>query len=438
MSEQQGLLAGFAKIDVTPDYPVGLRGYANDETRISEMVVDNIYVTCIALTEGEETILMYTIDNCACEQPMADRIRACVTAATNIPGEKIFCAATHTHSAPSIGTLECGVRYRGEFLRACVKAAQDALADRAPAKVLAAKREIEGMNFVRHYVKQSGGIAGVAFGSFKGDPAVAHTTEPDKQLLLIKFQREGLHKSILLVNWQGHPDCSAEIGKLNIAASYPGPLRDALTAYTGDLVAYFTGDDGNTVIHSAMKSDNHDYNWREYGVKMAELAYDAYKDLQEVEGTGISTNRRVLELETDHGKDHMIDQALEVIKVWKEVGLPEGMELAKSYGMSSVYQANAIRNKYNMDKTRELEINAFRVGGIGFTGGSYEMFSEAGLAIREGSPYEYTFLLTGNFSYIPSERAYDYQCYEAVTGYFARGTGEYLADQYIDMLHEIK
>lgn len=437
MSEQQGLLAGFAKIDVTPDYPVGLRGYSDDETRIHEMVVDRVYATCIALTDGEETILLYTLDNCACEQPTAELIRKAVTPVTGIPGEKIFCSATHTHSAPSIGGYN-GKRYKGDLVLACVQAAREALADRAPAKVFAGKREIEGMNFVRHYVTKNGSIAGTAFGSFKNNPAVEHAVEPDKQLLLIKFQREGLHKSILMVNWQGHPDCSAEIGKLNIAASYPGPLRDALAAYTGDLVAYFTGADGNTGIHSAIKEKNHDLNWREYGVKMAQLAYEVYKNLQEVEGTGISTCRRVVEVQTDHGKDHMLEQALEVIKVWKTVGMPEGAALAASYGMSSVYQANAIRNKYNMDKTRELEINAFRVGGIGFTGGSYEMFSEAGLAIREGSPYEYTFLLTGNFSYIPSERAYDYQCYEAVTGYYARGTGEYLAEQYVEMLHEIK
>ena len=57
MCEQQGLLAGFAKIDMTPDYPVGLAGYSDAEKRIHEMVVERVYATCIALTEGEELIL---------------------------------------------------------------------------------------------------------------------------------------------------------------------------------------------------------------------------------------------------------------------------------------------------------------------------------------------------------------------------------------------
>ena len=83
-----------------------------------------------------------------------------------------------------------------------------------------------------------------------------------------------------------------------------------------------------------------------------------------------------------------------------------------------------------MAKTRELETNAFRVGGVGFTTGTYEMFSDAGIYIRENSPYEFTFLLTGNSGYIPSDAAFNYRCYEADTGFFARGTAEMLAENY--------
>ena len=438
MGTQPQLLAGFGKIDITPDYPVGLRGYANDGTRIHEMVVDPIYVTCVAVTEGEETILLYTLDHCCCDQTITQWIRTAVTPVTGIPGEKIFTSGTHTHSAPSTGAHPNAMRYRGDLVVWCVQAAQVALADRAPAKLLCGQQEVPGMNFVRHYVTQDGSVAGVAFGNFKDNPPVDYTTQPDKTLMLVKFQREGFKKSILLVNWQGHPDRSSEIGKLNIAPSYPGPLRDTLATYTGDLVAYFTGADGNTVIDSRFKQDQHGLNWREYGIKMAEIGYGLYKQLQEVEGTGIAVNRRVVEVQTDHGMDHRIEDAIKVYDVWKQVGITEGNALAKSYGFSSVYQANAIRNKFHMDKTRTLELNTFRIGGIGFTSGTYEMFSEAGIAIRKNSPFENTFLLTGNFSYIPSKEAYDYQCYEAVTGYYARGTGERLVEEYVEMLNEIK
>ena len=136
--------------------------------------------------------------------------------------------------------------------------------------------------------------------------------------------------------------------------------------------------------------------------------------------------------------DHRLEDAVKVVEFWKKEGLAPGNEFARANGFSSVYHANAVRGKAGMGKSRTLELNTFRVGSIGFTTGTYEMFSEAGIAIRERSPFENTFLLTGNFSYIPSKEAYDYQCYEAVTGFFDRGTGERLVDEYIEMLNEIK
>ena len=86
----------------------------------------------------------------------------------------------------------------------------------------------------------------------------------------------------------------------------------------------------------------------------------------------------------------------------------------------------------------ELETNAFRVGGVGFTTGTYEMFAESGIQVKEGSPYEFTFLITGNSSYIPSLRSFEYRCYEADTGFYAPGSAEKLVENYVDMLKEIQ
>ena len=437
MCEEKGLLAGFGKVDVTPGYPTGLGGYSNAETRQHEGVVENIFTTCIALTEGEETILLFTLDNCSCDHHCAELIRETVTPITGIPGEKIFCSATHTHSAPSWGGYANGQRYKQDLLVACVQAAREALADRAPAKILAAKKDIFGMNFVRHNITANGTYAGSNFGTFKDNPAVGYATEPDRQLLLVKFQRED-KKSITMINWQGHPDCARAAGFENITSGYPGPMRDTLALLTGDLTAFFTGADGNTNITTRVKADSHGLNWREYGVKMAQVAYELYADLQEVEGTGIATRRMMVEAEIDHSWDDKLEQANEVYDLWKTVGKPEGDALGATYGFTSSYQARAIKARAKMEKTRLLEINAFRVGGVGFTTGTYEMFSDAGIFMRANSPYEFTFFMTGNSGYIPSNDAFNYRCYEADTGFFARGTAEMLADKYLEMLKEIQ
>ena len=160
MCEQIGLLAGFAKVDITPDYQVGLGGYSNAETRRNVGIADRIYTTCIALTDGDETILLYTIDNCAAARGVADEIREIVSPAAGVPAEKIFIGATHSHNAPSLFGHPEAAMYRSQLYAACARAAQLALADRAPAKTLAAKKDFPDWNNTRHVRLENGVVAG--------------------------------------------------------------------------------------------------------------------------------------------------------------------------------------------------------------------------------------------------------------------------------------
>jgi len=436
MNERNGLLAGYAKMDITPDYQVGLGGYSNAETRRNTGIAERIYATCIALTEGDETILLYTIDNCACEHAIAEQIREVVSAATGIDGEKIFCAATHSHNAPSMFSYPEARMYKSELYAICARGAQLALEDRAPAKVMAAKKNFPGMNFVRHIELENGIVESWAWRKH-GIPAKGFFGPTDDQMVLVNFAREE-KKDILLINWQGHPDCSKQIGFELICPSFPGPLRDTVAAGSGKLVAYFTGADGNVVVNSLLPEYDHNLNWRRYAVKMGTLALELIDELQEVEGSGIATKRVMVDAEVDHSWDHMLPQAKEVYKVWKETNKTTGDALGKKYDFSSVYQSRAIITRSQMEQTKQLETNAFRVGGVGFTTGTYEMFAESALQLKERSPYEFTFLLTGNSGYIPSDRGFNQRCYEADTGYFARGTAEKLVDNYVQMLEEIQ
>ena len=112
--------------------------------------------------------------------------------------------------------------------------------------------------------------------------------------------------------------------------------------------------------------------------------------------------------------------------------------MAWQYGMSSVYHANAIRKRVKMGETETRELRAFRVGPIAFTSGTYEMFCDHAKYVKENSPFDITFVITGNSGYIPTEQAYDYGSYESHTGIFAKGTGEALAEAYVKLLNEIK
>ena len=425
-----GLQVGFSKVNVTPGYSVGLSGYSNAEVRKSEGFLDYIYTTCIAMSEEEETILLYTVDTIAMTHNEAEFFRGQISQATGIPGEKIFFGATHAHSCP-----EKSGQYKQDIAMWMVEAAQNALKDRSPAKTQATTVLIDGMNFVRHYVMEDGSYAGSNFGDFSKKIA-GHAAESDRQMVLVKFARGNGKKDVVLVNFQAHPDHSTMLGFYQIAADFVGPLRDELEKLSGASVAYFTGASGNQNPISKIPEENHGLNWREYGAKLGQLANEALSGLQSTEG-GIKTCRRMVSVQIDHSWDHMLSQADEVYDLWKSVDDKAAMEVGKNYDFTSVFQARAIRERAAMGMSAELELNAFSVGGVGFTTGTYEMFCEQGTFIKENSPFPITFVITGNSGYIPSDAAFNYRCYEADTGFYARGTAELLADNYLEMLQKI-
>lgn len=438
----EGLCAGYSRIDVTPSFSVGLGGYSDAETRRSEGVVSKIYVTCIAFSEGEETVLLYTVDNCAAGEDVLEMVQSTVSPAVNVPKENIYVGATHSHSAPSltVGADDVeGTRYKELFYGACLEAAQKALADRSTIEVYSAKHEIPGMNFVRHYVMNDGTYYGSNFGStesgFKG-----HAAETDPQMVVVKLDRlDESKQDICLINWQAHPDWATKIGYNSISSSYVGFVRDEFEMQSGMLSAYFTGASGNQNPESLIPSEKHFLGVPEYGKKLGQEAYAALSKLEKAPSTGLKAERMVYAAEVDHSWDHMIEEAREVYDLWKAEGKEKGDALGKKYEFSSSYQARAIISRYGMDATRNLTIGAFNVGGIGFVSHTYEQFSTSGLQIKEQSPFDTTFIVSGNSGYIPSlENFENYRSYEADTGYFAAGVAEKLVAEMVGMLNKVK
>ena len=147
------LQAGYGRENITPDKPMGLDGYGDQATRKSGTVLDYLYTTCVAFSEGEQTILVYTVDICSLADNQMDALRAVVTTATGVPGENICFGATHTHSGVR---LEGNQEYEQQLYTACVNAAKTAIADLAPVKMEAGTAMLEGLNFVRHYLMNDG------------------------------------------------------------------------------------------------------------------------------------------------------------------------------------------------------------------------------------------------------------------------------------------
>ena len=436
---QGGLQAGYGRENITPEGQVGMGGYSDAETRKTKSVLDYIYTTCVAFNDGTNTILIYTIDVCGIADSGQKKIRDYVAQATGLPGDNIFIGATHTHSAPAMGNDS---DWDMVLLKACATAAETAIKDLAPVKMETATATLENMNFVRHYLMNDGTYYGSNFGS-TASGFKAHALEyPDRQLILMKLDRE-TKKDILMVNWQAHPAAAARQDDYTaVSADFVGHLRSKVENDTGMMVAYYTGASGNTNPKSLIEEENTNNNnsYREYGKTLAEKVEALLPELKPVESDSwtIKTTKFDFQAEIDHSWDHMKKEADEVFDLWKSEGKEKGDQLGATYGFTSSYQARAIRTRYSLPATQVRELRAFSVGPIGFTSGSYEMFSDHAEYVKQNSPFDLTLVITSNSGYIANELAYTYRSYETDTGMYASGTGEKMAEQYVQMLNAIK
>lgn len=244
-----------------------------------------------------------------------------------------------------------------------------------------------------------------------------------------------------MVNWHSHPANAAwQDGYNSVTADFVGHARMKLENDTGMMVAYYTGASGNLANKSLIESENTNNNkdYRAYGKILGEKIIALLPTLKPVDNSGIQTTRMTYNAPIDHSWDHMLPQANEVFELWKSEGKEKGDALGKTYGFTSSYQARAIRSRAALPETEQREMRAFRVGSIGFITGTYEMYTDHQIYVKENSPFDITFVITGCSGYIPNKASYEYRSYESDTSFYASGTGEAMAEEYVKLLNAIK
>ena len=386
--------AGYGKVNVTPKYPVVMRGYnaAGEPTRKSQGVLNDLYITCVALTdETGNTVLLYTYDNVYIDNAVAPKLLGNIAEGTGIPQEKIFICVTHTHSSPVHDPV-----YLAEVSEAAVKAAQDAMADRAVATVEYTATQLENMSFVRHYNTDTGIVVGSNFYPEGAGNRISHTTEADKELRLIRLNREG-KQPILMANWLGHNSIAStgttEYGLANrylISSDFVGFCREYVEYNSDYLFAMYMGASGNIAVHSDLVGEPGRTTAVAYGTQLGQMVLDAAETMT----AGQTGTIGMADTEFDG-----VDQ--------------------------------------------DFSIHAIGTGSLGFITGPIEMFDTTAMSIREQSPYDVTFVLTltnGAYWYVPTEVCYDYvDCYEVRAGTnFQRGDAERMAQMYVDLLKQTK
>lgn len=100
--------AGVARVEITPEEPVWLGGYAS-RARPADGALQPLWAKALALKDasGNQAVLV-TTDMLGYPKEFAERVRARIESTHGLPRANLILSASHTHSGPVIGaSLKC-------------------------------------------------------------------------------------------------------------------------------------------------------------------------------------------------------------------------------------------------------------------------------------------------------------------------------------------
>ena len=395
-AEKGTFQVGFAKIDVTPTKPVHLTSYGDDETRISEGAMHDIFVHAVVMRDEDgKTIAIVTTDQSWGNANMLNDIRPLVEEKWGLASDSFMLGGIHNHNAPHYAYHdENGQEWTETFQNAIVDVIGLAIEDLAPAKIEVGRTATEHLTFVRRYLLANGDWSGDNSNYNHNSTIVSHETDADEEVQLVRFVREGDHKDIVMVNWQAH---AAKHGHTNfISADFAGPLRDKVESTMGVHCIFYQGACGNLNPVSRIAGEC------------------------PTGGTGY-------ERAVEHG-ELVADVA---IKALNTVGVMKEIKSGKIQTKQEIFSTDAAFD----------ESNTIAVGDLSFVTFPAEFFDVLGKKIKDDTPFEMTVLLgfhCGKGQYLASYEGYLHGGYEPTNTRYAAGDGEKFVDFYLQKLKELR
>jgi len=435
---------GYGRLAINPPKGIGLGGFGNTNSRLSETVLDDICVTCTALSDGKKTVLMYSVDFLGVSLNNYKVISAWVEENLSIPAENVFITATHNHSAPQVRDGSTSViPYMPTFYEGMYAVARLALDDLDEAELFIGSARTEHLNYVRRYLREDGSFHGVGFFTRNKSPIARHESDADDLMQVLRFVRKE-KKDVVMVNWQCHVTTTSGLKRTDVSADWVGAFRDEAEKEFGVHFAYYQGAAGNVVPNSYLPDEISNSNLEKHGKDLNAVLKKALSDMKPVETEEIRVihHNHYGYFQTDtEGKD--LKQAQEICDAFDRGDTDAVRDLCLEYGFHSNYHAKAIlgRSKMEQGVGKDIQMAALSLGKVGMIFAPYEMYDTNGMQIKARSPFEMTLICcyTNNaFGYIPSAIGFQNGGYEVDACTFAAGTGETLVEEYLKLLEQIK
>jgi neutral ceramidase len=401
------LKAGIARIDITPDIPVMLYGYASRKTP-SEGIHDHLFARAVAFEKGGRKLVMVSSDIGSYTDTLYSVIKKSMMAKFGLRESEFFLAAIHSHSSPVV-SLDlkkidaANVKYTQGLQQKLLIVVGQALGNMKPVNTGSGV----GYSPVGSNRRETTADGSITLGRNPYGPT-------DKEVLVFK-----------MTDNEGNP-----VGAIFDYATHATSLGPANMLISGDVL----------------------------GISEQFVEQIIGKDFVSQVFAGASGNidpwyRILPTFETANGwipETVLLGTLLgeEVVHVFRDIKTAsEGGEIG-----TAIETIQCPRKKLDekddelptLDKqeTVPVTITAAHIGDdVAFISFNVEMITEIGMAIKAGSPFKHTFIIThcnGSSGYLPLSALYKEGGYEVNSTHFAIHSDEIVIKKALRMLYDLK
>ncbi|MEA3366501.1 MAG: hypothetical protein U9R68_00135 [Planctomycetota bacterium] len=398
--------AGAFAIDVAPTkLPVIVNGGMTERT--ADKVVDPLHARCLVLDDGRTQLAIAVVDSCLIPRTLLDKAKSMAGDRTGIPVERMLISATHCHSAPSVcPALGSGEETEyGQYLAARIaEGIAEAHKRLQPARVGWAVDKDPRNVFCRRYLMKPGTARTSPFTGHTGDrcqmnpgyqnpSAVKRAGPVDDDVSVLSLQTRDGRPLALLANYSTHyagaPALSADY-----FAVFARKIAEKIGAPEGFVAMMSNGTSGDANCCDFDKPRRR-FDRFTVGEDTAGAAYRAYQRIAYHDWVPLAMEERRLTLKVRMPTGEEVAEAEAFIEAKCKGRKPKS--IPEVYAWETVHLSR-------MPPTRELRLQALRIGELGITAIPCEVYGSTGLRLKAKSPLKPTFnisLANGCEGYIP-------------------------------------
>lgn len=423
---QEGLLAGAYAQDVTPpQFPISVNGNMSDH--FAKSAADPLHARCLVLENQGTSLAIVIVDSCMIPRELMDSAKTRASYRTGIPASNILIAATHCHSAPTVGGVfqSDPVPEYVQFLSdRIVEGIEKAWQQREPAQIGWGVADNPTQLFNRRWRLKEGLLGENPFGEkvdrVRMNPGLQNpeVTESigliDPQVSVVSVQSRDGRPIAVLGNYSLH-----YVGGVpgdQVSADYFGEFSSRIVRQIGAtqvsppvvgmLSNGTSGDVNNVDFSQASRPARQPFEQIAIVAEsVVRTAFKAYESIQ----YDANPVLKVAEIEVELGvRKPSAEQLAAAQKLLEEAG-------PGPYRARDLIYARETVLLYEYPETVQAKLQALRIGDLGIVSSPCETFTETGLAIKEQTPLKHTFtieLANGYNGYLPTPQQHEWGGYE--------------------------